>query len=167
MLASKLKKKEFLSKPPMLWCQLHIAWQHHELGVELFGHMQPHFFFHVQGVCTCRNKCHSSHLTSQPLQSLLPPSPPHDQQHYKKQQDPNQDTGNGHQHLQPFVGCQPFLTLHNWLNEWRDCTWKQCQDIRCLLMKSSHGMWHVTFFKHMQNTGKDLSHSRWLLCLHV
>lgn len=86
--------------------------------------------------CSGREKFHRHHLTSQPLQPLLPPPPPHDQQHHKEHQDPNQDTGDGHQHLQPFVGSQAFLTLHNRLNERRDCTWKQGHGIRGLLTRT-------------------------------
>lgn len=51
--------------------------------------------------------------TSQPLQPLLPPSPPHNQQKHKEQQNPDQDAGDGHEDLEPFVGCQPFFALDN------------------------------------------------------
>lgn len=61
-------------------------------------------------------------LTSQPLQPLLPPPPPHHQQEHKQKQDPHQDTGDGHQHLEPLIGRQPFFALDNRLSEWRDCT---------------------------------------------
>lgn len=60
--------------------------------------------------------------TSQPLQPLLPPPPPHNQQQDKQQQDPQQDAGDGHQHLEPLVGRQSFFTLYNRLDERRDCT---------------------------------------------
>lgn len=63
-----------------------------------------------------------SGLTSQPLQPLLPPPSPHHQQECKQQQDTHQDAGDGHQHLEPLVGCEPFFTLDNGLNERRDCT---------------------------------------------
>ncbi|KAL0615560.1 putative uncharacterized protein C8orf44 [Plecturocebus cupreus] len=52
-------------------------------------------------------------LTSQPLQPLLPPPPPHNQQEHEQQQNSHQDTGDGHQHLEPLVGRQPFFTLDN------------------------------------------------------
>lgn len=52
-------------------------------------------------------------LTSQPLQPLLTPPPPNHQQEHKQHQDPHQDTGDGHQHLEPLVGCQPFIALDN------------------------------------------------------
>lgn len=51
--------------------------------------------------------------TSQPLQPLLPPSPSHHQQKHKEQQNPDQDAGDGHEDLEPFVGCQPFFALDN------------------------------------------------------
>lgn len=54
-----------------------------------------------------------SPLTSQPLQPLLPPPPPHHQQEHKQQEDPHQDAGDGHQHLEPLVGRQPFFALDN------------------------------------------------------
>lgn len=50
-------------------------------------------------------------LTSQPLQPLLPPPPPHHQQEHEQQQDPQQDAGDGHQHLEPLVGRQPIFAL--------------------------------------------------------
>lgn len=34
--------------------------------------------------------------TSQPLQSLFPPSPPHHQEQHEQQQDADQDAGDGH-----------------------------------------------------------------------
>lgn len=117
-----------LENAPTLFC---IAGKWSQLGLHIWSCAAPLLFS-----CSGREKFHRHHLTSQPLQPLLPPPPPHDQQHHKEQQDPNQDAGDGHQHLQPFVGPQPFLTLHHRLDERRDCTCKQGHGIRGLSMRT-------------------------------
>lgn len=126
---NKLKRRNFYRKHThfILYCRKMIS----AGNCTLWSHAAPLLFS-----CSGREKFHRHPLTSQPLQPLLPPPPPHDQQHHKEQQDPNQDTGDGHQHLQPFVGSQPFLTLHNRLDERWDCTWKEIHGIRGLLMRT-------------------------------
>lgn len=79
-------------------------------------------------------------LTSQPLQPLLPPPPPHHQQEHEEQQDAHQDAGDGHQHLEPLVGRQPFLALHDGLDERRDRPCKRGRDVRWRSLETArHG----------------------------
>lgn len=52
----------------------------------------------------------SSHLTSEPLEPLLPPPPPQHQQPDEDYNDAHQHTGNCHHHLQTFTTTRIVLT---------------------------------------------------------
>lgn len=66
-----------------------------------------------------------SHLTSEPLEPLLPPPPPQHQQPDEDYNDAHQHTGNGHHHLQTFAAPRGVLTHIGCLHQRCDGTCAQ------------------------------------------
>lgn len=70
-----------------------------------------------------------SHLTSEPLEPLLPPPPPQHQQPDEDYNDANQHTGNGHHHLQTLATTWVVLTHIGLLHQ--RC-YGTCAEVTCV-----------------------------------
>lgn len=66
-----------------------------------------------------------SHLTSEPLEPLLPPPPPQHQQPNEDYNDAHQHTGNGHHHLQTLAAPRIVLTHIGCLHQRCDGTYAE------------------------------------------